>query len=52
MDSEEVDMDLIQNAKDCHSHDLTVTENITPARNVYDDEIWESSGGALWNPDR
>lgn len=52
MDSTASAEDFIQNAeettpKDCYGLDLPVTENITPASNVYDDEIWESPGGDL-----
>lgn len=50
--AEQAAEDFLQNAeemtpKDCYDIDLPVTENITPAFTVYDDEIWESPGGIL-----
>lgn len=34
-------------SRDCHSLVLTATEKITSSSNVYDDEIWESSGAII-----
>lgn len=49
--AEQAAEDFIQNAgtraRDCHSLDLPITEKITAAFNVYDDEIWESPGCVL-----
>lgn len=47
---EEVAEDHLQYAtetKDCHSLHLSSTENITSTSNIYDDEIWESSGAVV-----